>query len=111
MKLSVKRSGGVAGFVIRTDLETDALSPEDAETLVEKIEEAGVRSMTDQARSGPASPGDLPVELTIEDDGEVHTVRLTDAALPDPVRSLITWADQHPAAKTGIASEQDLSED
>jgi hypothetical protein len=104
MKLSVKRGGGVAGFVTRTDLETDALSPEDARTLLEKIDEAGVRGMTDEPRSGPAHPGDLPVEVTIEDEGEVHTVRLTEAALPESVRSLITWADRHPASKTGIAS-------
>jgi hypothetical protein len=109
MKLSVKRGGGVAGFVTRTDLETEALSPEDAETLQVKVEEAGVREMTDEPRSAPAQPGDLAVEVTIEDEGDVHTVRLSEAELPESVRSLIAWADQHPESKTGIATPGDLA--
>jgi hypothetical protein len=100
MKLSIVRGGGIAPIATRTEISSDSLSEADAATLRRKVEDARVLELAD---AGGQHPEDLLYELTIEDEGRVHTVRLSDSALPDAVRSLIAWADSSPAAVHGRA--------
>ena len=86
------RGGGLAGMVTRTELDTEALAPENAKTLREKVERAGLLEMPDTLASH-GHPDELHYELTIEDEGRRHTVRLSDGTLPENVRSLLDWAD------------------
>jgi hypothetical protein len=102
MKLSVKRGGGLAGIATRTDLSSTSLPPAEARRLDEKVSESGLLSMTPQPESSPARPDELQYELTVDLDGDSHTVRLSEGALPDPVRSLIEWADARPERKHRI---------
>jgi emfourin len=102
MKLSVKRGGGLAGIATRTELESAALPPAEAQALDEKVSESGLLSMPPQPATPPSHPDELQYELTVDRDGDSHTVRLPEGALPDEVRSLIEWADARPEREQRI---------
>jgi hypothetical protein len=105
MKVSVVRGGGLAGGLLsRMEVASESLAPEDKETLIEKVKAAGVVELSDRAPTGTRHPDDLQVELSVEDEGCVHTVRLNESELPDEVRSLIAWADALPAAEHTVAT-------
>jgi hypothetical protein len=99
VKLSVVRGGGIAGIATRTEVSTDSLSDEDARTLRAKVDEAGVLRLSADAPARSQHPDDLLYELTVEDEGRVHTVQLSESALPEAVRLLIAWADSRPEAE------------
>jgi hypothetical protein len=102
MKLSVIRGGGLAGIATRTELVSDGLPPETARTLREQVAESGLRALRAPTPAPEAAPDDLQYEITLEDEGARHVVRLADGALPDPVRALISWLDSVPERDEGI---------
>jgi hypothetical protein len=93
MKLSVVRGGGILGRSIRTQVASDDLSPEDARTLREKVEQAGLLTLSDALPESGRRPDELVYELAVEGDEGRNTVRLSESTLPEPVRSLIAWTD------------------
>jgi hypothetical protein len=99
MKLSVVRGGGIAGIASRTEVSTDSLSAEQARTLLEKVNQAGVLRHPEGDPGGVQHPDDLLYELTVEAEGRLHTVRLSESSLPEAVRSLIAWVDSVPSAQ------------
>jgi hypothetical protein len=101
MKLTVVRGGGVAGVPVKTELASADLSAEDAEALNRMVRAAKLFEL-DESGSEPASPDEPSYELTVEDQGRVHTVRLRESATPEAVRALISWSESVPGAKTGI---------
>jgi hypothetical protein len=102
VKVTIVKGGGIAGLATRTELATDALSPDDATALREKVAESGVLEATSPERRGAAFPDEQQYELTVEHKGESHTVRLGESDLPDSVRSLINWTESHPERKEEI---------
>ena len=97
MRLEVVRGGGVAGIVTTTRIGTDSLPPEAAAKGETKVRRSSlVSAAAPEADAPPAHPDDLLYEVTVEDDGERHSRRFTDASLPDDVRSLIAWVDSRP---------------
>ena len=94
MKLSIVRGGGFSGLVITKTVSSDSLSPEDAETLRKKIDEAdlfhGPTNLGGDQEKCPDSYGYL---IELEDEGREHTVVFNEENLTGPVRSLISWVD------------------
>ena len=99
MKLSVARAGGPAGIVSRTKVASDALTPEDAEALQDKVRDSGILDMSAEPSQQASAPGEFRYELTVEDGDRTHTVRAPERELPQDVLSLITWADSVPGAE------------
>ena len=102
MKLSIVRGGSIAAIVTRIEVSTDSLSPEDARALHSKVGEAGILGLSDDVPATAQHPEDLLYELTVEDEGRVHTVRLSESTLPEAVRLLIAWADSVPGGEATI---------
>jgi hypothetical protein len=102
MKISVVRGGGLAGMVKRTELASDALSAEDAETLHRKVEQAGLLESLEAPQAEPAHPDELTYEVTVEREGRQHTVRATESEMPEAVRALVNWTDSRPEVKTTV---------
>ena len=102
MKVTIVRGGGIAGVSTRTELASDALSPDDASAFRHRVAESGVLETATPVKDGPASPDEQQVELTVEHEGGTHTVRLRESQLPDQVRSLIAWTDSHPERREEI---------
>jgi hypothetical protein len=101
MKLSVVRGGGVAGTVVKTELASDDLSPEDAGTLHKLVQDAGLLEEGEREQP-PSRPDELSYGLTVEHAGHSHTVNLTESTMPEAVRSLIAWSGSVPGGRTGI---------
>jgi hypothetical protein len=101
MKLSVVRGGGVAGTVLKTELASGDLSPEDAKTLHELVRDAGLLERG-AGEPPPPRPDELSYRLTVEHAGRSHTVNLTESTMPEAVRSLISWSGSVSGARTEI---------
>jgi Emfourin len=102
MKLTIVRGGGLAGMVTSTELSSDALPVEEASRLREMIQQAGLLALPQTITSEERYPDQLQYELTVEDDGQQHTVRVSESALPESVRSLIAWVDSVPQRQDRI---------
>jgi hypothetical protein len=102
LKVTIVRGGGIAGVSTRTELASDALSPDDASALRHRVAESGLLETKTPADAGPSTPDEQQYELTVEHEGGTHTVRLRESDLPDPVRSLIAWTDSHPERREEI---------
>lgn len=100
MKLSVVRGGGVAGTVLKTELASGDLSPEDASTLRELVRAAGLLEERGVGEQPPSRPDEPSYRLTVEHAGHSHTVDLTESTIPETIRSLISWSDSVSGAKT-----------
>lgn len=97
MKVSVVRGGGVSGLVTVTSLDSQTLSPKDAETLAGMIEEAGALDAGPEADpSGLPVPDELQVAVTLEDGPRSRTVSWAEHDLPGPLRSLVAWVSAAP---------------
>jgi hypothetical protein len=94
MRLSILRSGGIAGRTIRTELASDSLSPEDAKALHEKVVESGVLTMPAEPEPELAHPDAFEYEVTVEHDDGSHTVHRSQSGLSPELRSLIKWAEE-----------------
>ena len=102
MKVSIVKGGGIAGVVTRTELATDALSPDDAAQLRDRVAKSRVLEAASPGGRGAAYPDESQYEVTVEHDGGTHTARFGEADLPDSVRSLITFTEAHPARQEAI---------
>jgi hypothetical protein len=102
LKLTIVKGGGIAGVVTRTELATDALSPDDAAALREKVAESRVLETATPEKREAAFPDEQQYDLTVEHDDGTHSVRLGEAELPDSVRSLISFAESHPKREETI---------
>jgi hypothetical protein len=101
MKLTVVRGGGLAGTVVKTELASGDLSPEDAKTLHKLVQDAGLLERGER-EPPPSRPDELSYRLTLEHAGRSHTVNLAESTMPEAVRSLISWSDSVPGGRTGI---------
>src|SRR5262249_11364550 len=102
MKLTIVRGGGLAGMVTRTELSSDALPVEEASRLREMIQQSGLLALPQVITSEERHPDQLQYELTVEDAGQQRTVRVSESALPESVRSLIAWVDSVPQRQDRI---------
>jgi hypothetical protein len=100
VKISIVRGGGLAGMVTQTTLDADDLSGPDAATLRAKVDQAAV--------FGPRGHGTRPqpdrfsYELTVEDEGRRHTLRLPEQDLSPQLQDLITWVNHAPARRQEV---------
>ncbi|KGJ72219.1 hypothetical protein GY21_16815 [Cryobacterium roopkundense] len=95
MRLSVRRGGGFAGIVARTDLDADTLSQADAAALAAEVDRAGLRSLTDPP-GGRTWPDSLLYDISLTDDSLEFHYHCSEESLPEGVRTLLAWVDARP---------------
>jgi hypothetical protein len=98
VKLAIVRGGGFGGMTTRTELDTDWLAAEDADTFAQKVDLAAIGAEVTPSRA-PVFPDAMSYELTLDQDGSAVTATFTDATLPEPVRLLVEWVDARPESK------------
>lgn len=103
MKLIVRRGGGLAGMVRRTELDAAALAEEPARdfaVMVERTQLRGAGPAGAEPAAGSAGGGRWPdalsYEVQLDDDGASHSHSYTDQTLPSDVARLIQWLDGRP---------------
>jgi hypothetical protein len=101
MKISVTRGGGFAGLVTTRTVTSESLSPDDANTLRKKVEEAFRLSAS--LGSQKKLPDSYDYAVTVEDDeGHKRTLALSEENLSEPIWALISWIDALPAVDETI---------
>jgi len=90
MRVSCKKTGGVAGLKISAEVDSDDLSPAERREMEELIERA---RPFDQASKpgGKSTPDQLQYEITVEDQGQKHSFVTNDATASDELLDLIDW--------------------
>ncbi len=94
----------MAGLVKTTTANSDLLSPEHAEMLQAKVEEAGLFAQPSEL-GAPAKGADrFSYKLIIEDQGRTHSVLLNEDDMPQELRALIDWVSSVPGHQDRLGS-------
>jgi hypothetical protein len=91
MRLSIERSGGVAGMIRRAAVDEADLPPAAAKrfrTLMTAVDFAGLS----RAMPAKGEPDRFVYSLTAEFDGKTYTVRIGEAAVPEPLANCLQFA-------------------
>jgi hypothetical protein len=107
MKVSIVRGGGIAGLVTKTAVDADSLSPDQAEQLRAKVEQAGVFELPDELTTDSPQADRFSYEVTIQDEDRERTVRASEQALPDGVRDLVSYVRSVPGRQEEIGPPDD----
>ena len=104
MKIEITRGGGLAGLATRTELDTNVLAPEPAETLTRRVRDAELLATRPGTPPGDVKPypDELLYEITAHHGGRARTARYSEGQLPDKIRELIAWVDDRPERTEAI---------
>jgi len=91
MRITFERTGGFAGINKTTTVDTATLPPHDADVLPRLVEVADFFHLATQITSPTPQSDRFQYKLTVEDNGQQHTVTVSEAALPSTLRPLIEW--------------------
>jgi hypothetical protein len=92
VKLTVRRGGGIAGIVARTELDAAALPRQDADEFAAKIDQAGLKNLEDP-RSTRRMPDAMLYDISWEESGQQRSLHFTEESLPEGVRQLLGWVE------------------
>ncbi len=99
MKILFQRSGGIAGTVMETKLDSAALSPEQHSELTNLIESASFFSQPEKLEGPPGSADDYEYRLSVEDGARQHSIVFDHLATPTEMKPLVRWLTATSAPK------------
>jgi hypothetical protein len=92
VKVSVTQTGGPLGVPLRHALDSAHLSEHDAAELAQHA-----RAAAPVPEPERTYPGELGYTVRVEpDDGPTVEASYTDGTMPDDIRRLVTWVQEHP---------------
>jgi hypothetical protein len=89
MRISYQRTGGFAGMVLNFDIQTESLSPEEGQSLLELVDAAGFFDLPSKIVSGEMGVDRFHYKLSISTEEQQHTVEVGDASAPDNLWPLL----------------------
>ena len=89
MRIKFERSGGFANIPLSAELDSAEMEPDRAAELKRLVEQA--RPFDQPASSTTQVPDDLHYKVTIEHGGESKTIKVSDTAAPDKLKSLFDF--------------------
>jgi hypothetical protein len=92
MKIYFERSGGFVGREFHTVVDTNQIAPEQALSLLEKVDFADFFQIPESTILGlesAAIPDEMSYKLTIEVAGVEHTVKTTELSAPEELQPLL----------------------
>ncbi len=93
MKVSVTQTGGPLGYPQRVELDSAHLSEQDAAELARRS--AAVTPAPEPERT---FPGQLGYSVRVEDDDAPGVeASYVEGSMPDDVRRLVAWVQEHPS--------------
>ena len=91
MKVAVTETGGVLGFPRRVELDSAALSEDDARELARRS-----RAVSPAKAPPRGYPGEIGYSVSVEDDDRSVEASYVDSSIPNDVRDLVDWVRAHP---------------
>lgn len=117
MKIYFERTGGFMGRSICTTVDTNQIPPEQALSLLEKIDTAAFFDLPESPDAGlesaPGSADQLCYKVTVEVAGVSHTVETSDMHVPEQLQPLLNELNQYsrqisqPAGDLFVDSQND----
>lgn len=89
MQISFERSGGFAGMVMATELDTANLSAEATKHLQTLVEAADFFRLP--ATIAAAKPDRFQYQITVTDAGKQHSISVDESVMPGTLRPLVDW--------------------
>ncbi|MGE0127046.1 MAG: protealysin inhibitor emfourin [Blastocatellales bacterium] len=90
MRVSVKKSGGIAGLKVRAEVDSEQLSPAQGRKMKDLVEQANLFDQPAKP-SGRSMPDQFQYEVTVEDQGKTHSFVTNEAAASDDLLELVDW--------------------
>jgi hypothetical protein len=88
MRVTLERTGGFAGVRMTTTADTDKLPSDDADQLRQLVAGARFFELPETIAPQKSQPDRFQYRVTIEDNSRVHTVTVSETALPPSLRPL-----------------------
>jgi hypothetical protein len=89
MKISYRRTGGFAGMVMSFDIATETMPPDEADEIQDLVKNADFFSLPEIISSESPSADQFQYQLTVENNEQLHTVEVGDAAVPENLWPLL----------------------
>jgi hypothetical protein len=93
-RIKFERSGGFTGMIISRDLKMEDLPEEQAETLMELLDDLDFEELPEHMLDTEAMPDQFTYKITVETPRGEHTVVLGDASAPEKLQELLHMLDQ-----------------
>ena len=91
MRIYFERTGGFAGLKLKTSLDADSLTPQQARRLRKLLQESRFFELPLRLDAPVARPDRFQYRLTVENENCVHTVQANEDAVPPEMRPLLDW--------------------
>jgi hypothetical protein len=88
MRIHFVRSGGFAGLLVDFEVDTADLPAEEAAALHQAVENAGFFNLPCKIDAAGDEVDRFQYTITVEDEGQKHTVETGEAAMPDSLQPL-----------------------
>jgi hypothetical protein len=89
MRISLVRSGGVAGMRRETTIDTSELAPILAQEFHRLVESADLPGLVEPAIRPKTEPDRFRYTLTVEDGARRHAVTFEEHRVPEPLQPLV----------------------
>jgi len=90
MRVSCKKTGGIAGLKVSAEVDSEQLSAAQAQKMKELVEQADLFGQPSKP-GGRSAPDQFQYEITVEDQGKTHSFVTSDAAASDELLELVDW--------------------
>lgn len=97
MHIELERTGGFAGLTMRKAVDSKDLSPEEKSRLTRLVDDANLLQMPPVIPSSGPGADRFHYKLTVDFDGNRHTVDVDEAAATPALKSLIQWIAAAPS--------------
>jgi len=97
MRVKFERSGGFANIPLSAELDSAEMEPDRADELKRLVDEALPFDQPSTSKSN--LPDDLHYQLTIEHGGQSKTIKVSDNAAPDKLKSLLDFLGEEALKK------------
>lgn len=88
-RIKFERSGGFAGMTIATDLKMDDLADEQAQTLLDLLDDLDFRELPERMTGTESMPDQFTYVITVETNKWEHTVVTGDVSAPEQMQELL----------------------
>jgi len=88
MQISYERSGGFAGIRFHTVINTSELLPEEANTLLELLDEMDFFELP-ECIENDAMPDHFNYKFTVDDGQRIHTVEVSASAMSEEMQRFV----------------------
>jgi hypothetical protein len=97
MKVSFRQEGGFAGLIRGCELETDAMTPEEADRLSLLVKRCLEGPLPEQIEGGARD--EMSYEIIIEGEGLPSRLAFNDRSVPPSVRPLLEFLSERSAPR------------